>query len=302
MTSKLSRLAIPALMLTAICFFTTIASPEDPPDWMRGKALNVVLSIEKIPEMRAFYGETLGLEALRDFNLPARKGRPKATIMIRYRIGSSEIKMIPSIGLIRLPGGRDVANGLRTLSLPVSDGDAIAKRVLDANGTELKWTQADGYRVTWVRDPDDNEIELRWYPDGADEADLNRMELGLTTFDVTALRKHYGKWMGLPEIAIKELPGFPGPTHRFQVGESVLRIWSPNKKLPTETGWTADGYGYRYVQFIAKDAYALYDALLAKGAGIAQEPTPLGKSTTLLFVADPDGVINECVGPGKPDE
>lgn len=294
-------LPITALICTHLFMFTaaSIAKAADAPEWMRGGALNVVLSIEKTAEMRKFYGETLGLESQPDIKLPARVGRPFDTIMIRYLVGRTVIKMIPSEGLTRLPGGRDAANGFRVLSIPILDGDAIGERIERGGGKALKWERAEGCRVAFTRDPDDNEIELRWYSQGADAASLVRVEVVLTTGDLDLSRRHYGEWLGLAEVEPLELPGFPGKTHRLRAGDSVIRLWSSGKELQRDAGFTTEGYGLRYVQFIVRDADELHQQLRGKGAKIAQEPTPLGESALLLFLADPDGVINECVGPGR---
>lgn len=289
-----------ALLLTIVLGINTSpACAQSDPDWLRAPYLNTVLSLEHESAMRDFYGTVLGLESQPDINLPARVGRPFDTIMIRYRVGKSVIKMIPHEDIGRPPGGRDTAAGLRVLSIPIADGDGVAARVKASNGSEIEWLEESGYRVGWVRDPDDNEIELRWYSGDASGDDLGRLELCITASDVDATAYHYGKRLGLYEMPSSELKGFPGTTRRFKVGESVLRIWNPGKKLSADTGFTKDGYGLRYVQFIVKDAYDLHAKLVERKAGIAQEPTPLGRSTTLLFAKDPDGVINEYVGPTK---
>lgn len=273
--------------------------PSTGPGWLRGEYLNTVLSVHHVAEMREFYGGVLGLESLPDIDLPARVGRPFDTIMIRFRVGRSVVKMIPHENLERLPGGHAQAAGLRLLSLPVEDGEAVAARLEDRLGTRPSWEHEREYRVAWVRDPDDNEVELRWYPDNVEGSRLSQMELGITTNDLEAARRHYGTWLSLTPLPAVELKGFPGVTHRYQVGDSVLRLWSPENRLPADTGFTMEGYGLRYVQFIVRDAYALHDELKLAGAAIAQEPTPLGTAAVLLFAADPDGVINECVGPAK---
>jgi catechol 2,3-dioxygenase-like lactoylglutathione lyase family enzyme len=272
------------------------------PDWLRTPYLNVVLSVQHVDAMRAFYGEALALESLRDIDLPARVGRPFDTIMIRFRVGRSEIKMIPHEHISRPPGGRTNAAGLRWLSVPVTDGALTAQRIQSATGTKVEWIQDTDYQVAWIRDPDDNEIEIRWYDSDAASAERSQLHLGITTNDLEASRRHYGTWLGLTQGEPTARKGFPGKTAEFIVGESLLRLWSPGKKLATDSGWTKDGYGLRYVQFIVKDSYALHDDLKSKGATIAQEPTPLGSSTVLLFAADPDGVINECIGPAKAAE
>lgn len=282
-------------IMIAICSYP--AHAQDDPEWLRAPYLNTVLSIQHESAMREFYGKVLGLESQPDFNLPARVGRPFDTIMIRFKVGNSTIKMIPHEDITRPPGGRDTAAGLRVLSIPITDGKAVAERVIAFSGNAIEWVQGTNYSVGWVRDPDDNEIELRWYKVDASEADLNRLELCITANDLHATAQYYGKQLGLYELTTTERAGFPGKTRHFKVGESVLRIWSAGKHLPTDTGFTKDGYGLRYVQFIVNNAYDLHTMLIERNAGIAQEPTPLGKSTTLLFAMDPDGVINECVGP-----
>jgi catechol 2,3-dioxygenase-like lactoylglutathione lyase family enzyme len=297
------RSGAPVVILCGAMMCPGISTAQDAttsPDWLRGPYLNVVLSIQHVDEMRNFYGEILGLESMPDIDLPARVGRPFDTIMIRYKVGPSQVKMIPHEGLSRKPGGRTAANGLRVLSVPVTDGDAIAGRLARSNGHEVEWQPAHGYQVAWVRDPDDNEVELRWYGVNATPEQLARLELSITTNDLDASARHYGEWLGLREIDPVDLTGFPGTTRRFVVGASALRLWNAGNALPVDTGWTKDGYGIRYVQFIVRDCETLHKRVRALGGTIAQEPTPLGTSTILLFLADPDGVINECVGPARP--
>ncbi|MFP6583463.1 MAG: VOC family protein [Candidatus Hydrogenedentota bacterium] len=284
-------------ILIAIC--SHLAHAQDDPEWLRAPYLNTVLSIQHESAMREFYGKVLGLESQPDFDLPARVGRPFDTIMIRFKIGKSTIKMIPHEDISRPPGGRDTAAGLRVLSIPITDGKGVAERVKASSGQTIEWLDEGNYTVGWVRDPDDNEIELRWYGAEASEIDRCRLELCITATDLDASAQYYGKQLGLHELSPIDYTGFPGKTRRFSVGESVLRIWTSDKRLTKDTGFTKDGYGLRYVQFIVNDAYELHAKLIERNADIAQEPTPLGKSTTLLFAMDPDGVINECVGPAR---
>jgi len=310
------------IFLAAVMFSTSSiaqnSSSEDTPlpDWLRAPYLNVVMSVNDESAMREFYGDVLGLEPLSDLLLSPRRGRPAAVTMVRFKLGRSQIKMLlhnqdPPPGASpqradgekpppipeRSPGGRATANGLRLLSFPTDDGKSLAARIQDWNGTTVEWLSESTYKVAWVKDPDDNEIELRWYQTGSPE--LSQLELALTVNDLERSLTHYGKILALPPLSTVERAGFNGKTYQFQVGDSILRVWSPGKKLPVDTGWTKNGFGLRYVQFIVKDAYALHDHLIESGAGIAQTPTPLGGGATLLFAKDPDGVINECVGPAK---
>lgn len=314
-----STLSVLIILTSTLSFAQGSSTDENTgPDWLRGPYLNVVMSANNDAEMREFYGEVLALESLSDLLLSPRRGRPMAVTMIRYKLGLSQIKMLlhnesarPPGGPQRVdgtnpdpipkrsPGGRSTANGLRVLSIPTEKGGLMAARIQEFNGTKVEWEEESGYKVAWVKDPDDNEIEIRWYPEGASYSTLSRLELVLTVDDMDSSRKHYGEILGLPASPMIEKVGFNGETFQYQVGESILRLWSSGEKLPTDTGWTKNGYGLRYVQFIVKDAYALHDHLAESGAGIAQGPTALGQRTTLMFAEDPDGVINECVGPGK---
>jgi hypothetical protein len=277
----------------------TASTDDTLPDWLGGPYLNVVLSLNNEAKMREFYGDILKLDALRDLTLAPRRGRPMAVTMVRYQLGVSQIKMIIHPDISRPPGGRSTANGLRLLSIPVVKGNELAARLQKWNGTKIEWQQETDYKIAWVKDPDDNEIELRWYPESASHSEKTRLELCLTVGNMEKSREHYGEHLGLPPLPTVEKAGFSGQTYQYKVGKSVLRLWSSGKELPTDSGWTKDGYGLRYVQFVVKDVYGFHEHLVDVGAAIAQGPTPLGGRTALMFAQDPDGVINECVGPGK---
>jgi len=292
---------MPKRLITAILLIATthVVIAQESPDWLLSPSLNTVLSVQHEAEMRKFYGETLGLEPLPDSYLAPRIGRPFAATMVRFKLGRSEIKMILHDKLTRPPGGRGAAAGLRVVSIPIVDGQELSERIQAHTGTAIEWIQEVGYRVGWVRDPDDNEIELRWYSAQAPEADRTRLELVITTNNLQDAIKYYGGMLGLPELSPANLAGFPGESRRFKVGDSVLRLWTTGEKLPSDTGYTKDGYGLRYVQFIVNGVYNLHESLTEKGATITQEPVALGASTALFFLADPDGTIIECVGSSK---
>jgi hypothetical protein len=280
-------------------FFIAVqwANAQHAPDWLLSPNLNIVLSVEHETEMRKFYGQTLDLESLPDSHLAPRVGRPFEATMVRFKIGRSEIKMILHEDLTRPPGGRDTAAGLRVLSIPITEGDEIARRVESNTGVSIEWIDQDNYQVAWVRDPDDNEIELRWYSVDAPKTDRHRLELCITTNDIEASASYYGKLLGIPELPAAKLVGFPGDTRRFKAGESVLRLWTTGEHLRSDTGFTKEGYGLRYIQFIARGILPLHETLAKQGATIAQEPVLLGPSNALFFLSDPDGTIIECVGP-----
>jgi len=56
-----------------------------------------------------------------------------------------------------------------------------------------------------------------------------------------------------------------------------------------------------HIGFIVDDAVKWYNLLLRRGAKPAAEPF-VGKSETLAYVKDPDGIWIEFIGPGRKEE
>ena len=52
----------------------------------------------------------------------------------------------------------------------------------------------------------------------------------------------------------------------------------------------------RYIQYIVRDLDAVSDYAESSGVTIEQEIFPLGALARIMFLADPDGIINEFVG------
>ena len=273
-----------------------VEHPPKVPTWSKTRHFNVVFSVENEAKMREFYGKGLGLEALPDITLPPREGREFEATMFRYKVGNAELKFIVHEGLGGKPGGRDTATGIRMISIPIKFGEIASEQIEAITGEKVVWEKSTGNDLAWVRDPDDNEIELRWYPESAPDFRMMRLEVGITTADLRQARDDYNA-LGLLEGSSAQLQGFPGLTRQFELGDTIIRIWDPKKRLPKDTGFTKDGYGIRYIQFVVKDISDLHDTYTSKGVNIVQEPTPLGDGATLMFAADSDGIIIECVGP-----
>lgn len=289
--------ALLALTITAPALAQKVVKhPPKVPAWSEVQHFNVVISVENEAKMREFYGTALGLESLPDITLPPREGRDFEVTMFRYKVGKAELKFIPHEGLSSKPGGRDTATGIRMISIPVFKGDEIGARIESVTGQSVQWQNSTGNQIVWVRDPDDNEVELRWYPKSAPDFRMARLEVGITSDDLRRARDTYSQGFGLLESSSAQLQGFPGLTRQFQLGDTYIRLWDAKKRLPRDTGYTKDGYGFRYLQFVVRDIQAYRDELEANGVTILQEPTPLGDSATLMFVADSDGIVIECVG------
>ena len=67
--------------------------------------------------------------------------------------------------------------------------------------------------------------------------------------------------------------------------------------MPNHAGRHLDAYGYRYIQYAAKDIRAMYEFVKERGATIELPPTNVeSMPVEITFVADPDGIINEMFG------
>ena len=74
--------------------------------------------------------------------------------------------------------------------------------------------------------------------------------------------------------------------------------------LPKHSGRWEKARGLRYIQYIVRDLHAVSDDAKSSGVKIEQPIFPLGNLARIMFIADPDGIINEFVGlplaPKKP--
>ena len=94
------------------------------------------------------------------------------------------------------------------------------------------------------------------------------------------------------------MPGRPETTiYLFRLGETTVKFWSFGPDLPVYSGRHLDAYGFRYLQYQVKDIDAVHEFIKARGGTIELPPTPMNSMpVSLMFVADPDGIINEFFG------
>ncbi|MEK7793294.1 MAG: VOC family protein [Candidatus Hydrogenedentota bacterium] len=264
---------------------------------MIAEAVNVVFGAGDFEKTRAFYGDLLGLERIPDLDIPG------SGPMLRFLAGKSELKFIVSAGpLPKQAGGRETARGIRMLTIYLDERDATLKRLRDAGVDVANFTGADGeeYMNGFVRDPDDNEINLVFLPPQTPRAKNRKLVIHLTVADDEATQKFYTKLVGLEEIT----PGMDGqsrPKFQFQAGPTTIRVSTENKDLPATPSLHSDSLGMHYIQYVVRDVAAVREKLIKAGATITREPFALGELATIMFVADPDGIINEFAGPQMKD-
>ena len=276
-----------ALLATSIA---SAAEKVDIPKLMFRPSVNLVLSVADVEKSKAFYGEVLDLKPMSNLNLPG------GFVMTRYQVGTSEIKLLKSGATQKTETGKvDEAIGIRRLTLFFRDAKGLADR-FKAHGLPAPQFETEPAARGWTRaiasDPDSNEIELVIPAAAAPEGVFNNIELRLTVGDVEKSRTFYRDFVGFEELKPAEGAKLFGYRH----GNTTILLGSFGATLPRHSGRWEKAHGMRYIQYIVSDLDAVSDFAKASGVTIDQPIFPLGKLARIMFIADPDGIINEFVG------
>jgi catechol 2,3-dioxygenase-like lactoylglutathione lyase family enzyme len=270
-------------------------------DHLAKPSLNVVITVKDMAAARKFYGDLLGLAPLPSVHFGDKTAPvffPKAVTMERFRVGTHEIKLIPGVETTRsYPGGVTRGIGLRMVNYPIADFAAFKDRLKAGGYPEPKISSLPDstYRFGMLEDPDGNQVEFFFHegdgPDGWQES----LQIALTVSDVEASRHFYGEVLGMRELPSLPMPGDPARrVYLFQVGPTLVKFWSFGKDLPNRAGRHLEAYGNRYLQYHVKSAEAAHEFVKSRGGKIDLPPTAVGSlPVEILFVADPDGIINE---------
>lgn len=275
---------------------TSLAADASPMAFeLQGDGINVVVSVSDRGKSTQFYGEILGLKKLFTLSMP-----DKISTMDAYQAGKSQVKLISSSKVLpKQQGGANTARGIRLLTFLLDNRDDVLAR-LKANGYTLPMLQkpAGGadFEYGFVRDPDDNQIELVFFPKGVDAKRLEGFQIGLTVADAERSREFYGKVLGLAELPPQEL-GNGRTKYSFRAGASTIKFWQGAKELPAQVGPHTEAVGLRYIQFPVRDLTTTRDELRKRGAKIVREPFVFSGKIWILFAADPDGIYAEFFGP-----
>ncbi len=270
-------------------------------DHLAKPSLNVVITVKDMVAAKMFYGEVLGLEPMAVVQFSDKTDPvffPKAVTMERFRVGTHEIKLIPGLETTRpFPGGVTRGIGLRMVNYPIPDIVAFKSR-LKANGyPEPKITSLPDstYRFGMLDDPDGNQVEFYFHDGAGPDSWQNSLQIALTVSDIEAARRFYGEVLGMRELPAVSMPGDPTrQVYLFQVGPTVIKFWSFGKDLPNRAGRHLDAFGNRYIQYHVKDADLAHEFVKSRGGKIDLPPTAVkSMPVDIMFVADPDGIINE---------
>lgn len=310
-TDDTRRTCTPQLLATlfvGLLAMTTSAKPstagQSIADYLAKPSLNVVITVSDMAAAKKFYGKVLGLEPMPPIRFSDKTASiffPTAVTMERFRVGTHEIKLIPGIETTKkYPGGVAQGIGLRMVNYPIPDIEAFRGRLAAYGYPEPKIGSLPGstYRFGMLEDPDGNQVEFFYHDGDGPEGWQQSLQIALTVSDVEASRRFYGEVLGIKELPSIPMPGDPSrKVYLFQIGPTLIKFWSFGDELPNRAGRHLAQYGNRYIQYITKDVDAAYKFVKSRGAKIELPPTAVeSMPVDIMFVADPDGVINEMAG------
>jgi lactoylglutathione lyase len=293
----------------AACFAMSAVGEQSIGEFLAKPSLNVVITVQDMDKAVAFYGDVLGLEPMPPIPFGDQTAEvffPTAVVMQRFKVGTHEIKLIPGTSSTKLyEGGVDKGIGLRMVNYPIADIDAFKAR-LEEHGypePEINAMEGSPYRFGLMEDPDGNTVEFYYYEEGGPPNWEETIHIALTVSDVEASRKFYGEVLGLTALPAVAMPGDGRDVHLFMCGPTIIKFWRYDGDLPNRAGRHLDQFGYRYIQYATKDIRGAHDWVKNQGATVELPPTAVGSMPAeIMFVADPDGIINEMFGIVLPGE
>ena len=237
-------------------------------------------SSERTAAMREFYAEVLGLPVLSETALGGGQ-------MIRYPVGTSEVKLFPVAPSPANTAAPTEAVGVRVLTFFFADEAAVVRRFaahgLPAPRFERPTSRPGATAAALLQDPDGEWVELVVVPDAPADA-LARFEIGIAVGDLVASRAFYGEIMGLtPQPAVPdELLGVV--RHPFTHGATTLNLWLADASAPKDSATGG-------MQYIVWNVAAIDGVVRDRGAQIDRPLSAPGQMRT-LWLSDPDGVSN----------
>lgn len=289
------RASVFAIATGALCAAVASAADEvEIPKLLFRPSVNLVLSVGDVDKSKEFFGEVLKLKPMSNLILPGN------FVMTRYQVGTTEIKLLKSPTKQQHSGKVDEAIGIRRLTLFFPDQQALIDRFkahdLPAPEFETEPT-ARGWSRALVYDPEGNEIALVVPPPGTPKEVFDQIELRLTVGNVEESRKFYRQFIGFEELEPEPVPAAEGGTlYGYRHGNTTITLASFGPGLPKHSGRWEKAHGMRYIQYIVSDLDAVSDFAEASGVSIDQPIFPLGTLARIMFIADPDGIINEFAG------
>lgn len=133
------------------------------------------------------------------------------------------------------------------------------------------------------------------------------IDIGIVVKDLARAARFYGETLGLPVVREVEIPeekarkaGCAAGRFRFkafQAGDVQLKVVQADANPPAGGGKVDRSTGFRYITFSVESVEATARALQAAGVRPEGEITEVVPGRFIIFFADPDGNMLECVGP-----
>jgi catechol 2,3-dioxygenase-like lactoylglutathione lyase family enzyme len=237
-------------------------------------------SSERTAAMREFYGEVLALPVLPETALGGGQ-------MIRYPVGSSEVKLFPVAPSPANTAGLTEATGMRLLTFFFAAQAALTQRFaahgLPAPRFQKPTSRPGATAVALAQDPDGEWVELVVLPNAPAQA-LARFEIGIAVADLAASRAFYGDTKGLQTQPAVRDELLNVVRHSFTHGATTLNQWSVG------AGATKDS-ATGGMQYIVWNVAAI-DGVVRERAATVDRPLSAPGQMRTLWLNDPDGVSN----------
>jgi predicted enzyme related to lactoylglutathione lyase len=275
----ISRMTAVALLcaISATASAQAPAGNPAPATTMTQESVNVFrrFSADREKEL-AFYGEVVGLQAGRGFNMPS------GGQMSILNIGTSQFKFTGAGGRQDPSGPVLDVTGLRVFSFFYCSEADLTARFASHGYVVPEFHSTAGRRSAMVTDPDGQWVELVVGPCDAPP----HFEIGATVTDVQKSRAFYRAFVGLDELP--PVDSRFGRTYRFALGPksaNLLNLWAAHAGAAANTSTAG-------IQYVVSDVEAVNARAKANAVTVTQPLGMFGAGLRTVWLADPDGITN----------
>jgi catechol 2,3-dioxygenase-like lactoylglutathione lyase family enzyme len=234
-----------------------------------------------------FYRDMLGLKQGKSIKLA------DGVIQDRLFIGRNTVKInsVPKVNE-QMSGGMKNAIGIRLLALMFDDLDCVLKNFDKEKIKHSGIIDFPGAKLAFIKDPDGNLLEFI-QPNVLMEHN-DRIQIGLCVSDIEISRYFYGKVLGFSEEPTIDM-GDGTLSYGFRGGDTLIKFWQGDSKLPVFSGKHFSKIGLRYYTYTVSDLDAVYQHLKTNDIVIMEEPFDVDGIAKVLLIADPDDNCIEFV-------
>ena len=133
------------------------------------------------------------------------------------------------------------------------------------------------------------------------------IDIGIVVQDLEKASHFYGEILGLPVVREVEITADKAiqagcasgrfQFKAFQAGEVQLKVAQADSSPNNGGGKVDASTGFRYITFTVDSVEETYNHLKNPGVNIQGQVTEVIPGRFIVFFADPDGNMLECVGP-----